>query len=57
MGFVHIVRIAVLGGTPFHFVAFAERRISIADVQWLTNEVRVSRGDGGVTFALPEAKM
>lgn len=54
---MHIVRIAVLGGTPFHFVAFAERRISIADVQWLTNEVRVSRGDGGVTFALPEAKM
>jgi len=28
--------------------------MNVADTQWWTNEVRVSRGDGGVTFALPE---
>ena len=28
--------------------------MNVADAQWWTNEVRLSRGDGGVTFALPE---
>ena len=30
--------------------------MNVANTQWWTNEVRVSRGDGGVTFALPEER-